>query len=46
MFVCLGIALACHVAVKNKEGLYAVRFLLGLVSVQNLLPHACRLANT
>ncbi|RMZ41182.1 putative pantothenate transporter [Aspergillus flavus] len=25
-----GIALACHAAVKNKEGLYAVRFLLGL----------------
>ncbi|KNG87188.1 putative pantothenate transporter [Aspergillus nomiae NRRL 13137] len=25
-----GIALACHTAVKNKEGLYAVRFLLGL----------------
>lgn len=27
-----GISLACHAAVKNKEGLYAVRFLLGLVS--------------
>ncbi|KAF7616907.1 putative pantothenate transporter [Aspergillus flavus] len=25
-----GIALACHAAVKNKGGLYAVRFLLGL----------------
>ncbi|OOO06150.1 major facilitator superfamily MFS_1 [Aspergillus oryzae] len=25
-----GITLACHAAVKNKEGLYAVRFLLGL----------------
>lgn len=25
-----GIALACHAAVKNKEGLFAVRFFLGL----------------
>ncbi|KAF5858143.1 hypothetical protein ETB97_004747 [Aspergillus alliaceus] len=27
---CWGIALVCHVAVKNKDGLYAVCFLLGL----------------
>lgn len=26
-----GVVLACHAAVKNKEGLYALRFLLGLV---------------
>jgi hypothetical protein len=26
-----GIALLCHVPVKNKEGIYATRFLLGLV---------------
>jgi hypothetical protein len=32
-----GIALACHAAVKNKEGLYAVRFLLGLVSFTIIL---------
>ncbi|KAF1936589.1 MFS general substrate transporter [Clathrospora elynae] len=30
IMVTWGIALACHAAVKNKEGLYAVRFLLGL----------------
>ncbi|KAE8347645.1 hypothetical protein BDV24DRAFT_146467 [Aspergillus arachidicola] len=30
-YISWGIALACHAAVKNKEGLYAVRFLLGLV---------------
>ncbi|KAE8325970.1 major facilitator superfamily domain-containing protein [Aspergillus sergii] len=29
-YISWGIALACHAAVKNKEGLYAVRFLLGL----------------
>lgn len=28
-----GIALACHAAVTNKEGLYVTRFFLGLVSV-------------
>lgn len=26
-----GIALLCHVAVSNKEGIYTTRFLLGLV---------------
>lgn len=26
-----GLVLACHAAVKNKEGLYAARFFLGLV---------------
>lgn len=31
-----GIALLCHVPVTNKEGIYSVRFLLGLVS--KLLP--------
>ncbi|KAI5865188.1 putative pantothenate transporter [Durotheca rogersii] len=30
IMVTWGIVLACHVAVKNKEGLYATRFLLGL----------------
>ncbi len=25
-----GLVLACHAAVKNKEGLYAARFFLGL----------------
>ncbi|KAE8168484.1 major facilitator superfamily domain-containing protein [Aspergillus tamarii] len=30
-YISWGIALACHATVKNKEGLYAVRFLLGLV---------------
>jgi hypothetical protein len=29
----IGIALACHAPVKSKQGLYAVRFLLGLVSL-------------
>jgi len=26
-----GIVLACHAAVKNKEGLYAARFFLGMM---------------
>ena len=26
-----GVVLACHAAVRNKEGLYAVRFLLGIM---------------
>ncbi|KAI1397545.1 putative pantothenate transporter [Hypoxylon fuscum] len=30
IMVTWGIMLACHVAVKNKEGLYVTRFLLGL----------------
>ncbi|KAI1386745.1 putative pantothenate transporter [Hypoxylon trugodes] len=30
IMVSWGIMLACHVAVKNKEGLYVTRFLLGL----------------
>lgn len=37
--------MACHVAVKNKEGLYAVRFLLGLVSSHNDRPDAFELAD-
>ncbi|KAK4935342.1 hypothetical protein LTR10_023604 [Elasticomyces elasticus] len=31
IMVTWGIALACHAAVHNKEGLYAARFFLGLV---------------
>lgn len=31
-----GIALLCHVPVKNKEGIYATRFLLGLVGLRLL----------
>jgi hypothetical protein len=33
IMVTWGIALACHAAVTNKEGLYVARFFLGLVSV-------------
>jgi hypothetical protein len=31
-----GVALLCHIPVRNKEGIYATRFFLGLVS-ENLL---------
>jgi hypothetical protein len=34
--VIVGVALACHAAVENKEGLYAVRFLLGLVGLHSI----------
>jgi hypothetical protein len=34
--IVVGIALACHAAVKSKEGLYTVRFLLGLVGLHSV----------
>ncbi|KAI1614974.1 putative pantothenate transporter [Exophiala viscosa] len=40
IMVTWGIALACHAAVHNKEGLYAARFFLGLVGF-HLCPYDC-----
>ena len=47
-----GIALACHVACKNKEGLWVARFFLGLVGFSLLkldylllIPHRLKLDN-
>jgi MFS family permease len=39
-----GAVLACHAAVKNKEGLYAVRFFLGMMEAgmfPGLITHIC-----
>lgn len=41
-----GIALMCNAAVKNKGGLYATRFLLGVVSYGSNKSHYFRMKHT
>lgn len=39
-----GLVLACHAAIKNKEGLYAARFFLGLAEAglfPSIMTHLC-----